>query len=108
MSTKQVRESSRILASLSASRWVREKRGSWKWQDALRHVEYRAVECRADGRVIWRAATRGPKVPESCGRRHEGSLHHVWVHRRDAIAQLGLVDVQTLEGKGFRFFNVPD
>ena len=69
------------LRSWSPLAVVTEQKGSWRWQNAYRQVNYRIVRC-PRGRTLyqWEACSRGPKQSEPqlrhATRDAVGTLHH--------------------------------
>jgi len=89
-------------------RIVTTQRGSWKWQDAFRVVDYRA-RLLPDGRVLWESMGNTGKYSEPQLREMgfsnllHGSLHNKPVSAEKAIESIGARMVQKIEENGWNF-----
>lgn len=96
------------VRKMTAIKPVTEQRGSWKWQDAYRVTKFRA-HLSQNGKVLWRSWSQSQKQSWPQMRRegwqpHQvGSLHNVGVPRKDAIRELGIGLVRSIEHRGWTF-----
>lgn len=99
----------KTLDQMRAVRIVTEQKGSWKWQDAYRIAHYAPVKAE-NGKILWRAYSHSRKLSAPQLARIYGndrpemySIHNTPVSRKQAIKEIGILRVKSLEGHGWKF-----
>lgn len=99
----------KTLSEMEKQSIVSDCMGSWKWQNAYRVVTYRPRLAK-NGRVVWESVTCSGKMskPQLIRNGWEysdfmGSFHNRPVRRDEAIKEIGISRVRSIEKRGYRF-----
>ena len=83
--------------------------GSWKWQNAYRVATYRPRLAK-NGKVVWESVGQSNKMsqPQLIRNGWEysdfmGSFHNSQVRRDEAIKEIGISRVRSIEKRGYKF-----
>lgn len=83
--------------------------GSWKWQNAYRVATYHPRLAK-NGKVVWESVACSGKMSEPQLIRNGwkysdflGSFHNHPIRREEAIKEIGISRVRSIEKRGFKF-----